>query len=164
MKKFVTTFLVGAAATLLLAGISFGQAQGGDNQYDQYIQLLRKDLRSGKKQFIAVNMELSEAEAVKFWPIYDEYAAEVMKLNDQRLSLITDYAKNFENLSDSTAASLSERSIALDKAFAELRLKYVGRIGKVLPGKKAALFFQLEKRIGLLIDLQLAVEIPLVVL
>lgn len=164
MKKSFVLFLIAAASTLLLAGVSFGQDGEADSQYDQYVQLLRKDLRSGKKQLIALNMELSDAEATKFWPIYDEYAAEVKNLNDQRLTLISDYAKNFEDLSDTTAASLSERSIMLDKAFADLRLKYLGRIGKALPGKKSALFFQLDKRIGLLIDLQLAVEIPLVVL
>jgi hypothetical protein len=36
---------------------------------DDFIGLLRKDVRSQKKQIIAENMDLSDAEAVKFWPV-----------------------------------------------------------------------------------------------
>jgi hypothetical protein len=162
MRKTVTLFFIVAAAMLVLSGVSFAQDNDSDAQYDQYLTLLRKDLRSGKKQFLAANMQLTETEATKFWPVYDKYAGELEKLNDERVALIKDYADNFQDLTDKTAAGLNERSIKLDRAFADLRLKYVPMIAKVLPGKKAALFFQLDKRLGLLIDLQLASEIPLV--
>jgi hypothetical protein len=146
MRKTVTLFFIVAAAMLVLSGVSFAQDNDSDAQYDQYLTLLRKDLRSGKKQFLAANMQLTETEATKFWPVYDKYAGELEKLNDERVALIKDYADNFQDLTDKTAAGLNERSIKLDRAFADLRLKYVPMIAKVLPGKKAALSFSWHRR------------------
>jgi Zn-dependent M32 family carboxypeptidase len=119
-------------------------------------------LRSEKKQLIAANMTLTDAEALKFWTVYDQYAAELMKLYDARIQLIKEYAQNYEKLTDDQAKSLNQRSIDNDASFTKLRQKYAPLIAKVLPGKKSALFFQIEKRISLLMDLQVASEVPLV--
>lgn len=131
-------------------------------EFDKYMSLLRKDLRSGKKQFIAANLVLTDAESQKFWPIYDQYAAETEKLYTGRLGLIKEYAANFDKLTDAEAASLNKRSIDNDESMARLRQKYVPLFAKALTGKTEALFFQVDKRLALLIDLQLASEIPLV--
>lgn len=154
---------VGVAA-LIFASATFASAQDSkaDAQYNQYINLLRKDLRSGKKQFIAANLTLTDAEAEKFWPVYDKYAAELEKIYTSRLALIVEYADNFEQLTDKQAGSLIERSIDLDESMTKLRQKYVPQFAKVLGGKTEARFFQIDKRLSLLIDLQLASEIPIV--
>jgi len=70
---------------------------------DHDIQSLRKDLRSEQKQLIAANMPLTDAEAQKFWPMYEQYDAEKVKINDDKLLVIKDYAANFENLTDNQA-------------------------------------------------------------
>jgi len=70
---------------------------------DYDIQSLRKDLRSAQKQLIAANMPLTDAEAQKFWPMYEQYDAEKVKINDDKLLVIKDYAVNFENLTDNQA-------------------------------------------------------------
>ena len=132
-------------------------------EYDKNMALLRKDLRAGKKELIALNLPLTATEATKFWPVYEEYANEVAKIYDARYALIKEYASNINSMTDPTAASLVKRSLDSDTAMTALRQKYAPIVGKVLTGKKAALFFQLDKRLGLLIDLQLASEIPLVV-
>jgi hypothetical protein len=132
-------------------------------EYDKYVSLLRKDLRAGKKELIALNMPLTESEATKFWPVYEQFSNDVAKIYDARIALVKEYAANISSLSDSAAASLAKRTLDNDAAMAKLRQQYAPVIGKVLPGKKAALFFQLDKRVGMLIDLQLASEIPLVV-
>lgn len=163
MRNFICTGLVLAAATIFLSGVSYAQAGSSDAAYDQYVKLLRSDLRGDKKQFIALNMNLTPAEATKFWPLYDQYAGDAAKLYDARIKLIKEYAANYEKLTDATAADLNKRSIDNEEAFTKLRQNYVPLIGKVLPGKKAALFFQIEKRIALLIDLQIASEIPFVI-
>jgi hypothetical protein len=147
---------------LLVSGqLLYAQTASADAQFDQYIKLLRKDLRSEKKQFVAMNLTLTDNEATKFWPIYDQYSNELAKLYDARLELIKEYARNLDTFTDATAASLNQRSTELDQSFTRLRQKYVPLVAKVLPGKKSALFFQLDKRIGLLIDLQIASEVPL---
>ncbi len=163
MKSFI------AILGLLLVMFSTSEdanAQGtnanANAQFDQYISLLRKDLRSGKKQFVAANLTLTDAEAQKFWPVYDQYSAETEKMYNTRLTLIKEYAANIDKLTDAEAASLNKRSIDADAAMARLRQKYVPLFAKALSGKAEALFFQIDKRLALLIDLQLASEIPLV--
>ncbi len=141
---------------------AIAQNSSANASYDQYLSLLRKDLRSGKKQLVAANITLTEAEAVKFWPVYDRYAAETEKLNNDRVAIIKDYAANFDNLNDAQAASLNKRSIAVDNAMTGLRQKYVPLFAKTVGGITLARFFQIDKRLALLIDLQLASEIPIV--
>ena len=85
-----------------------------------------------------------------------------MKINDDKLLVIKDYAANFQNLIDYQAETLVNQWAQVDQSAVQLRTKYIPMIQKVLPGKKAALFFQLERRLGVLLDLQLASEIPLV--
>lgn len=162
---FIKRLLTSATAMVVVftAGQAlFAQKATNEAEYDKYIEMLRMDLRSDKKQILAANLPLSEAEAVKFWPVYEQYASELAKVYDARIQIIKDYAANYDELSDTTAASLNMRAIDNDDSVTKLRQKYVPLVGKVLPGKKAALFFQIEKRIGLLVDLQLASEIPFV--
>jgi hypothetical protein len=129
---------------------------------DQDIQLLRQDIRSNKKQLVAAHLVLTDAEATKFWPVYDQYAAEMTKIGDQKYALIKEYAQNFGSLSDAQAQDLMNRSLALDEATAQLRIKYLPIVGKVLPGTKTATFFQIDRRLNGLIDLQVSSQIPLV--
>jgi len=129
---------------------------------DQDIALLRQDIRSQKKQLIAANLTLTDTEATKFWPLYDQYTAELTKINDAKYQLIKEYASNWGSITDDQAASLIKRSLTADEAVAQLRLKYVPIFSQVLPGKKVATFFQLDLRLTNLINLQLASQIPLV--
>jgi tryptophan 2,3-dioxygenase len=111
---------------------------------------------------IAANLPLTDAEAVKFWPVYDQYQAEITKIGDTRFALIKEYAANYNTLTDTQAYDLITRMIGVDESLVQLRQKYVPIVEKVLPGKKTAMFFQMEKRVALMIDLQLASMIPIV--
>jgi hypothetical protein len=139
-------------------------ASSKDNQasIDRSVALLRQDLRSGKKQALTASLELTDAEAAKFWPVYDQYSAELSKLGDQRYALIKEYANGFGTLTDNQALSLIKRSLSLDDKITQLRSKYVPIVNKVLPGTKTATFFQMDRYINTLIDLQVAGPIPLV--
>ena len=94
--------------------------------------------------------------------VYDEYTVEAAKINDAKLSVIKEYAQNYETLSDVQADRLVKNWTAADESAVQLRMKYLPLFQKVLPGKKVARFFQVDRRIGSVIDLQLASEIPLV--
>jgi hypothetical protein len=138
------------------------QATASPTVTDQDIQLMRKDLRSDKKLIVAANMVLTDAEAQKFWPVYDQYAADLAKVNDAKLDVVKEYAANIDGLSDAKAEDLARRWTEADSAAIQLRLKYLSLLQRVLPGTKAARFFQIDRRIGLVMDLQVASEIPLV--
>jgi hypothetical protein len=161
---------ISLASILILTGTTRGQSSAqtpsnppAQNTVDQDVDLLRKDIRSQKKQIIAANLQLSDAEAVKFWPLYDQYTAELVKINDAKYGVIKEYANTFNSsLTDEHALALTRNLLTVDQQAAQLRLKYVPIFSQVISGKKTALFFQMDRRLVMLIDLQLASQIPLV--
>ena len=137
-------------------------AQQDQGVSDQDIQMLRKNLRSQRKQVIAANMKLTGAEAEKFWPLYDQYVSELVKINNTKYELIKQYVQAQGNLTDAQADTTIKQWIGVDQSVSELRLKYVPAFRKVLSAKNTALFYQLDRRVQLMIDLQLASALPLV--
>ena len=129
---------------------------------DQQLALLRKDIRSIKKQLIATNLTLTDTEATKFWPVYEQYSTDFAKINDTRAALVKEYSEVYGTQTDEQADSLVRRWLDVDIAAAQLRQRYVPIFRKVLPGKKAATFFQLDRRISMMIDVQLTSQLPLV--
>lgn len=147
------------AQTSTQKAISSNQDQAS---IDQDMDLLRKDIRSQKKQMIAANMKLTDKESEQFWPVYDQYTAELIKINDKKYAAIKQFAQNYDTLTDAQAQDLMKQSLEVDESVAQLRVKYIPIFEKVLSGKKTALFFQLDRRLVMLIDLQLASVTPLV--
>ena len=129
---------------------------------DQDLNLLRKDIRSQRKQLIAANLKLTDTEAVKFWPVYDQYTTELIAINDKKFGLIQEYADNWGKLTDDQSLMFSRQWLDMDTAIAQLRQKYVPIVSKVLDGRKTATFFQLDRRIAMMIELQVSSQMPLV--
>lgn len=155
------------APTVLTAQQAAPSTASGTNMTEEQvndanIQLMRQDIRSERKQVVAANMPLTDTEATKFWPVYDRYVAETIKVNDVRLALLKEYAKSFDTVTDEQADSFIKRWLALDQDNTELRLKYIPEFEKVISHKKAAMFFQIDRRISMMIELQLASQVPLV--
>jgi hypothetical protein len=128
---------------------------------DADIALLRQDIRAMKMQVIGQNMSLSETEAQKFWPIYKHYADDLHEVNNAKYALFKQYAEMWATMTDSDAVIYVRHSMDADAEAQALRLRYVPVMNQVLPGKKVATFFQLERRLCLMIDLQLFSQIPL---
>jgi hypothetical protein len=128
---------------------------------NQQFALLLKDIRSIKKQVIAANLTLTDSEATKFWPVYEQYSADFAKINDTRAALVKEYSEEYGTQTDEQADSLVRRWLDADIAAAQLRQKYVPIFRRVLPGTKAATFFQLDRRISMMIDIQLTSQLPL---
>jgi Spy/CpxP family protein refolding chaperone len=128
---------------------------------DDFIDLLRKDVRSQKKQIIAQNMDLSDAEAQKFWPVYDQYAAELSRIYDTKIALLKDYAENYSSMTGEQAENYIRKRAEVEQSIMQLRLKYMPAFRKVLSGRETALFYQLDWRLGLAIDVEL-VQVPLI--
>jgi hypothetical protein len=164
--KHFTTVLTLTGIILLGAVQLRGQAPASQASpsasVDQDVDLIRKDIRSQKKQIIAANLQLTDKEAEKFWPVYDQYTAELVKINDAKYAAIKEYATNYDTLTDDQALSLMRKAVDVDGSVAQLRTKYIPIFANVVSGKKTALFFQLDRRLVMLIDLQLAAAIPVV--
>src|ERR1700722_3958277 len=128
---------------------------------DDFVDLLRRDIRSQKKQIIAQNMDLSDAEAQKFWPVYDQYAADLSKIYDGKLALLKDYAVNYSSMTDEQAEDYIRKRAEVEHSIMQLRVKYIPAFRKVLSGRETALFYQIDWRLGLAIDVQL-IQVPLI--
>jgi len=126
------------------------------------MDLLRKDLRSQRKQIIAANLQLTDTEATKFWPVYDQYTAELISINDRKFALIQEYADNWGKLTNEQSLSFIQQWLNLDIEIAQLRQKYVPIVTKILEGRKTATFFQLDRRIAMMIEVQVSSQMPLV--
>ena len=159
---------------LLVPSALFAQAASGAQQEvsprenlkqsitDQEIQLMRQDIRAQRRQVVAANLPLTTEESAKFWPVYDQYVGEAIKINDVRFGLVKDYPSNYSTMTDAKAADFIRKWVELDKTMIDLRLKYIPIVEKVLSMKKSAMFFQIDRRVQLMIDLQLASQIPLI--
>jgi hypothetical protein len=128
---------------------------------DEDIALLRKDVRAMKMQVIGQNMSLSDAEAEKFWPIYKHYADDLHEVNNSKYALLKQYAETWATMTDQDALIYVRHWMEVDAEAQALRLKYVPTVTQALPGKKAATFFQLDRRLSMIVDLQLFSQIPL---
>jgi hypothetical protein len=133
-----------------------------NNITDQDIQMLRADLRATRAAITESSVPLTPDEATKFWPIFDQYRQEAIKANDERWALIKDYAANYNTMTDAQAENYIKRSTDVDQQLLALRMKYVPVFEKVISPKKTALWYQIDRHIDLLINLQLSTQIPMV--
>jgi hypothetical protein len=129
---------------------------------DQEIKLLQQDVRDQRRQIVAANLPLTTEESTKFWPVYDQYIAEVTKLLDGRFAEIKQYAAQYATMDDKQATDYIRKLFDADKAMTDLRVKYIPNFENVLPRKKAAMFLQMDRRLQMMIDLQRASLIPLI--
>ena len=156
------TKTLGAALVMTLVGLApLGRAQ--DKPADN-MQILRDKIRADKKLVVAANMELTEAEAKGFWPIYDQYQKDLAKLNQRIVNLLDGYADDYRNksLTDDKAKKLIDQALAIEQAEANLKSTYAPKLGKVLPVRKVARYLQIENKIRAVIKYDLAAGVPLV--
>ncbi len=123
---------------------------------------LRADVRQQKAEMVGVVMQLSAADAAKFWPIYEEYDEELAKLNDQRVANIEEYASTYDQMTDDKADELIHKAMSFRKQRSELLAKYYELVKQALGGITAARFVQVEDQLLLIIDLQIDSSLPVV--
>ncbi len=142
--------------TMLFAAVPAFAGEAADANLD----VLRSTIRANKKALVAVNLTLSDAEATKFWPLYDRYEAELKGVNDRLVALIEDYTTHYRELTDDQARKLAEDYLAVEEDRAKVRRTYFAEFVAVLPGKKAARFYQIENKMNAVVRYELAAKIP----
>ena len=162
--KISNTLLTFSCGLLLVAGAASAQTPKSEagNFEDIQIQMLRKDLRDQRKQIVAANLPLTGDEAAKFWPLFDAYTKEASKVYDHRFALTKAYADVYHAMTDASAADYIRGSIKNDEEMSQLRLAWVPKFEQVIGEKKAAIFFQIDRRVALMRELQLDSILPLV--
>jgi hypothetical protein len=127
-----------------------------------YIRLLRSDLKAKREQIVKEAMQLNDQQSAAFWPIYKNFEAEQTKLGDEKLAIIHDYAQNFLTMTDPKADQLAQRVMTLDEQRLALRKKYYELLKKALPTVIVVRFFQVENQLQLILDLQIASNLPII--
>jgi hypothetical protein len=174
MKKQTAAWTLALALLVFIPGASAqdktqpaktgapASANAQKKNIQEYIELLRSDVRQQKAEMMGAVMQLSAADAAKFWPIYGEYDAELTKVNDLRVANIQEYARTYSALTDEKADELIQNAMAYEKQRSELLAKYYDRVKQALGAVTAARFVQVEHQLLLIIDLQVASSLPIV--
>ena len=131
-----------------------------EKNIEEYIELLRTNVRQEKDQIMGAVMELDVDQAKKFWPIYEEYDAELTKLNKLRTANVLDYAQGYGQMTDAKADDLTQKGLNYQKERFDLLAKYYARVKESLGAIQAARFIQIENQLLMIIDLQIASFLP----
>ena len=148
-----------AVALCVTAFPVLAQAQDAGLATDE--QILLKQVMTDRKAVYANNLKLTEAESVKFWPIYDAYEAEVKKVNDRFLANLNRFVENYDTLSEKDAAEVLKEKMAIEKERETLKQDYTRKVAKVLPPTKALRYAQIETRLDNMLRRDVYSLIPL---
>lgn len=150
-----------STAVLVVGLVLIASAVPAMAQGEQYLELIRQDLTTAKTAYMTEGMQLTTEQGDVFWPLYREYQGELSKLGDRRIANIKDYADHFEAMTDDKAEEILKNSFKNQKDALKLLENYSKKVSKALDPVTAARFAQVENTLNLLINLQLAGEIPL---
>lgn len=167
LKGLVTRALI--LLPLLAGTIAFSQAPSSESDFDTremnfraYALLLRENVKAERKEIIMDIMQLNEADADKFWPIFERYDAELSKIDDDRTQLIVDYARNYDSLTDEHADALMTKAFDLESQRALLKKRYFDEMKSALSARQAARFFLIENQMQQVVELQISAQLPVV--
>ncbi len=128
---------------------------------DEAMDLKKKIMFDQKKLIVMENMEFTEAEAKAFWPVYEKHQEELFLVNQRGAKLILAYASVYQSLTDDQAVKLIDEYYDIQDDRLTVMKKMAVDVGKVLPGKKAFRYLQVEAKLNAIARFELAKEIPL---
>ncbi len=161
LRRFVRFGVLTTVVTVLLVAGVASPSSAQSPTPEAYLELLRSDVRTSKVEILTEALALSEPQGTAFWPIYREYDTELAKLVDRKIVMIKAFAETYGSITDEQATLFAKDWFALHSDRLKLRKKYFDKVSKAVSPLIAAQFIQLENIIGLLIDIQIAAELPL---
>ncbi len=154
----IILIMMALALVLSLSGLpALAQDKPADN-----MQLFLEKIKADKRLLVAENLQLTEAEAKAFWPIYDQYQNELFLIRVRTGKLINDYVATYETMTNATAQRLLDESMTIETLRQKLNKAYLPKFRKALPGIKAVRYYQIENKINAALYYELAARIPLV--
>ena len=144
----------------VLAFCPLGRAQDQEPAIDSTIAVVRANMQADRTALITTGMNFSDKEGAAFWPIYQQYEYERARLDDRRVAVIKEYTQKYPNLTDAEAQEMAEQMFEFDTRLAAAKKKYYKKFNKALPALTVTKFFQLERRIDLLMDMNVEASLP----
>ena len=136
------------------------RAQDRAPSIDSAMEVGRAGMRADRITLISTAMDFNQNDGAAFWPVYRQYDHERSMLEDGRMAVVKEYANNYPKLTDVEAKGMAERMFEYDARLAELKKKYFKKFNKVLPALTVTKFFQLDRRIDLMVDMNLESSLP----
>jgi len=161
MKIEMTPTLLLAAACLA-SGLSFTTLTVTADDLTTQIELVREAARTDRQRVVAAGIKFSADESEAFWPLYREYRNAVSKVNDRRVIMIRRYAEHYNALTNEQAEALLKEWVAIDKELLKLKERYIKKFRKHISPVKVMRYFQIENKMDVAIEVELAAGIPLV--
>ena len=126
------------------------------------MQALRTAVKADKRAFVAATLALTDAEAKKFWPIYDTYQRGLDSANRIRAVAIEGLLSRDKPVTDLYAKQLAGELIEADEAEVKARRTLYKSVMRALPAKKATRYLQLENKVRAVQSYDMAVAFPLI--
>jgi hypothetical protein len=147
-------------AFAMLAFCALGRAQDQEPTIDSTIAVVRANMQADRTTLITAGMNFNDKDGAAFWPIYKQYQYERSKVDDDRVAVIKEYTQKYPTLTDAEAQAMAEKMLDCDSRLATLKRKYYKKFNKVLPALTVTKFFQLERRVDLMMDMQVESSLP----
>jgi hypothetical protein len=144
----------------ILAFCPLGHAQDQQPTIDSTIAIVRANMQADRTTLITAGMNFTDKDAEAFWPIYQQYEYERSRLDDRRAAVIKQYTQKYPTLTDTEAKAMADIMLDCESRLAELKKKYFKKFNRVLPALTVTKFFQLERRIDLMMDMQVESSLP----
>ena len=159
--KFPNQFAGFAAASLFACAIGFSAPASAQNAPTTQRQLDMAAARASRKATVGANMNLTPAEASKFWPVYDAFEGKMDKIEDRHIAELKAFAKNYTNLSESDAAAKLDEVISITQARLDTQKEFIPQFRAAISQVKVTRFFQIDNKIRALVQCSLAQLVPL---
>jgi len=147
-------------AFAVLAFCPLGRAQDQEPAIDSIIAVVRANMKADRTTLITTGMNFNDKEGAAFWPIYRQYEYERSRVDDRRAAVIKQYSQKYPTLTDADARAMAEQMLDCESRQAELKKKYYKKFNRVLPALTVTKFFQLERRVDLMMDMQVEASLP----
>jgi hypothetical protein len=158
IRLLLSTALVLALSTAPL----HAAPPNGDPAAETDVSILLSAIRANRKALVAINLQLTDEESAKFWPVYDRYQKEINELGDRLVSLIGDYTASFSDMTNDKAMKIVDDYLTIDADRVKVKRSYVEEFARILPGRKVARFYQIENKMDAVLRFDLASTIPVI--
>ena len=159
-KKYALSVVTFAMLAFSSAAVAQSQEPGPEPTIDSTIAVVRANMQADRTTLITTGMNFNDKEGAAFWPVYKEYEYQRSKVDDRRVAVIKEYTQKYPNLNDAEAKAMADQMLDSDLRLAELKKKYFKKFNKVLPALTVTKFFQLERRVDLMMDMQVESSLP----
>src|SRR5262249_49929206 len=164
-KTFTRLVTVSIFCVFALASMAAPASSPADREplsVDDALKALREDLQSSRADILAKNLTLSAEQAAKFWPLFEQFQKEQSVIMDDQLKSVQKYVDNYQNMDDVDALALINAHMDRDSKMNDLRKRWLMEFQKVLPTKLAVRVIQIDRRLSLATQMEIASQILLV--